>query len=74
MLVRIIKNWSDPDLMRQTSGVSGCWEGIRFTCDPVEECDAVIVLNSVPEPVSVRCPPSNVWALMQEPYVRGVFD
>jgi len=74
MLVRVIKNWSAPDLMRQTPGTSGCWERIRFTCDPVEECDAVIVLNRVPEQVSVRCPPENVWALMQEPYVRGVFD
>jgi len=74
MLVRIIKNWSAPDLMRQTPGTSGCWGGIRFTFDPVEECDAVIVLNRVPEPLSVRCPPENVWALMQEPYVRGVFE
>lgn len=74
MLVRIIKNWSSPDLMRQTPGVSGYWKGVRFTCDPVDEYDAVIVLNRVPEPVSVRCPPENVWALMQEPYIRGVFD
>lgn len=74
MLVRIIKNWNAPDLMRQTPGISGCWGEIRFTCDPVEECDAVIVLNRVPEPIAVRCPPDNVCALMQEPYIRGVFD
>jgi hypothetical protein len=74
MLVRIIKNWESPDLMRQTPDASGCWEGIRFTCDPVAECDAVAVLNRVPEPVSVCCPPGNVWVLMQEPYIRGLFD
>jgi len=74
MLVRIIKTWTSPDLMRQTPGTSGCWRDIRFTCDPVDECDAVIVLNHVPEPVSVRCSPDNVWVLMQEPYIRGVFD
>lgn len=60
--------------MRQTPGISGCWEGIHFTYDPVTECDAVIVLNRVPEPAPVRCSPENVWVLMQEPYVRGVFD
>lgn len=74
MLVRVIKNWSDPDLMRQTPGASGNWGGLHFTCDPVGECDAVIVLNHVPEQLSVRCSPSNVWALMQEPYVPGVFE
>lgn len=74
MLVRIIKNWSTPDLMRQTPDISGCWGGMRFTCNPVDECDVVIVLNHVPEPVSVHCSPDNVWALMQEPYVRSVFD
>lgn len=60
--------------MRQTPGTSGCWEGIRFTCNPIEECDVVIVLNHVPVPVSVRCTPDNVWVLMQEPYIPGVFD
>lgn len=73
MLVRVIKNWSDPDLMRQTPGASGDWEGIHFTCDPVGECDAVIVLNRSPNAFAVRCPPENVWALMQEPYIPGVF-
>lgn len=61
-------------MMRQTSGNSGNWEGIRFTCDPVDECDAVVVLNRVPETVSVHCAPDNVWALMQEPYVCGFFE
>lgn len=74
MLIRIIKNWSAPDLMRQTPGTSGWWEGIQFTSTPVDECDAVIVLNRVPERASVHCSPKNVWAMMQEPYVAGVFD
>lgn len=74
MLIRIIKNWVAPDLMRQTPGASGCWEGLRFTCDPVDKCDAVIVLNRMLEPVSVCCPPDNIWVLMQEPYIPGVFD
>lgn len=74
MLVRIIKNWAAPDLMRQTPEISGVWEGITFTCNPIVECDVVFVLNSVPEPSSLRCPPDNIWALMQEPYITDVFD
>ena len=71
MLVRIIKNWDSPDLKRQTPGTSGHWDDVQFTFDDVEECDAVIVLNTVTAPVRVYCSPDNVWALMQEPYVPG---
>jgi len=74
MLVRIIKNWSYPDLMRQTPGGTGAWDGIQFTSEPVDECDLVIVLNHVPCEISVRCAPENVWAVMQEPYVRDIFE
>ena len=61
-------------MMRQTPKNSGSWEGIRFTCDPVKECDVVIVLNRVPDTESVICSQDNVWALMQEPYIPGVFE
>ena len=74
MLVRIIKNWSYPDLLRQTPGGTGTWGGIQFTTEPVDECDLVIVLNHVPGETPVRCAPENVWAIMQEPYVSGVFQ
>lgn len=68
-LVRIVKDWDSPDLMRQTSGCSGVWDGISFTLDPVERCDYLVVLNHARagETVSVCCPPNNVWAIMQEP-------
>lgn len=74
MLIRVIKNWAQPDLLRQTENASGCWGDVCFTLEPVEECDAVVVLNHVAAPTRVRCSPDNIWALMQEPYVRGVFD
>jgi hypothetical protein len=67
MLVRIVKNWSAPDLMRQTPGGRGEWEGIRFTLDAVPECDYVVALNYPPAQFEVRVPPSNVWAIAQEP-------
>jgi hypothetical protein len=70
VLVRIIKDWSFPDLMRQSPGVSGCWEGIEFTFDAVRECDYVIALNRVPADTEVFCPPENIWAMMQEPPVK----
>jgi len=66
-LVRILKDWSDPDLLRQTPGGAGGWEGVRFTLDPVPECDYAVVLNRPAEDAVVRCPPAGVWALMQEP-------
>ncbi len=68
-IVRIIKDWDSPDLKRQTPGGMGIWNEVRFTTDPVEKCDYVIVLNHARdgEVVTVNCPPSNIWALIQEP-------
>ena len=74
-LVRIIKNWEWPDLMRQTPGQSGIWDDIQFTVDPVEECDVVVMLNNnMKKETRVKCLRENVWALMQEPYVKGFTD
>jgi hypothetical protein len=69
MLIRIVKNWTEPDLFRQTPGGKGVWNNIRFTLNPVDECDALLVLNEPREDITVRCPPENVWAIFQEPYV-----
>ena len=74
MIVRVIKNWSWPDLTRQTPGSSGVWKGIKITCDPVSECDVAIILNFVPEQTTLQCAPENIWAIMQEPYIEGIFD
>lgn len=68
-LVRIIKDWSWPDLLRQTPGGSGEWDGIRFTLDPVDECDYAVVLNRVPADMKLICPRKHVWAIIQEPPV-----
>jgi hypothetical protein len=66
-LVRIVKNWDYPDLMLQTPAGAGIWNEIEFTLDPVQTCDALVVLNHTARPVKVKCPPQNVWALVQEP-------
>jgi hypothetical protein len=74
-LVRIVKDWDWPDLMRQTPGQKGIWNGIRFTFDTVEECDFLVMLNNrMKIATRVTCPPENIWALMQEPYEEGFSD
>ncbi len=65
--VVIIKNWQEPDLLRQTSKSLGIWNDIHFTSDIKKECDDVVVLNYSPKIVKLSVPPENVWCLMQEP-------
>ena len=73
--VTIIKNWSWPDLRRQTPNGDGVWGGISFSMNADSVCDAVVVLNNCLEkPVSANVRGQNVWALMQEPYAKGVTD
>jgi hypothetical protein len=68
-LVRIVKNWDWPEIFRQVPGGGDTWEGVRFTHEPVDECDLLLILNRVPKPVSVRVPAENVWMLVQEPAI-----
>lgn len=74
-LVRIVKNWEKPDLLRQTPGNDGVWGGVRFTLDPVVGCDYLVFLNNLmTNVVHARCAPENIWAIMQEPYMKGHSD
>lgn len=74
-LVRIVKNWDWPDLMRQTPGQKGVWDGIQFTVAPIEDCDFLVMLNnSMETDTRVRCPEKNICAIMQEPYMKGHSD
>lgn len=71
-LVRILRNYEAPDLLRQTPHNSGVWEGIRFVVsnesDPRGEApDYVVVLNYVRRPVELRCRRDRIWGLSQEP-------
>jgi hypothetical protein len=45
-LVRIEKDWDWPDLLRQTPGGQGVWDGIQFTTDEILDCDALVMLNN----------------------------
>lgn len=67
VLVRVIKNWKWPDLLRQTPGQKGQWNGIQFSTEPIIKCDYAIILNMPSENTEVECPQRNIWAIMQEP-------
>ncbi|QJE73655.1 hypothetical protein HHL28_11630 [Aerophototrophica crusticola] len=71
MLVRLIRNYPDPGWRAQCPGGTGTLGGITFTDAPVAECDAVIICNHSPEDVELRCPPANVWSVVQEPWWPG---
>lgn len=70
-LVRVIKNWTFPDLMRQTPRCSGMWEGVQFVTEPAGECDYAVVLTYPKESMVVRCPENHLWLLLQEPPTEG---
>ncbi len=73
--VTIVKDWKRPDLRRQTPNGEGVWDNIHFSIDAGETCDALVVLNNcLPQSFSTTVDGKNVWALMQEPYVKGVTD
>ena len=73
--VTIVKDWDWPDLRRQTPNGDGIWDGIHFSIDDAEVCDALVVLNNrLEHSFSITVKGNNVWALMQEPYVKGVTD
>ncbi len=75
LLVRIASDWDCSHLLDQTPGSAGVWDGIRFTTQPVHECDYLVMLNNRKiGAVTALCPPENVWAIMQEPYIPGLYD
>jgi len=70
-IVRIIKGYNWPNLLRQTPEEKGIWENIHFTEQPIEECDYVMILNPVNEETTVNCPPENIWYMTQEPVTES---
>lgn len=42
------------------------YEGVRFTLDPIEKCDYMIVVNRAAFNINVTCPPQNIWLFFQE--------
>lgn len=74
-LIRIVKDWDWPDLLRQTPGQKGEWDGISFTLNPVQESDFLVMLNNrIEVETSGFCPRDNIWMLIQEPFEAGITD
>ena len=74
-LVRIAADWDCSNILRQTPGGRGVWESIRFTTEPIAECDYLFMFNNRRlAAVEVRCPRDHVWCMIQEPYIPGLFD
>lgn len=74
-LVRIVKDWDWPDLLRQTPGGKGRWEDIDFVLSEAGECDFLVILNNrLKQPATSLCPPEHVWMIVQEPYYPGLTD
>ena len=68
--IRIVKNWQWPDLMQQTPGYTGMWGEVQFTEKPVEKCDYLIILNNLEINLELKCPPSHIWRVVQEPPIE----
>lgn len=66
MLVRILKYWKYPDILRQTPGSTGVWNGINFVIDEPGRCDYAIIHGRLEEPTWVRCPKGHIWLVMGE--------
>lgn len=73
-LVRIVKNWDYPDLKRQTPNCKGVWDGIQYTEEAIAACDYLVVLNCIPENLTIKCPKENIFVIFQEPYYEDTCD
>jgi hypothetical protein len=70
MRVRVLKNWDNPDITRQSPLGDGVWNGVKFCFkDSEAEYDALLALNYPDRSTQVRCPPRNTGILVQEPFV-----
>lgn len=73
-IVKIIKNWSIPELFRQLPiNSNNKWEGIEFTYNQNIETDYAVVLNYIPKgSEQILQNSKKIWAFMQEPCVGSI--
>lgn len=72
MVIRIVKDWNRVDhLFQQTPNNDGYWDGIRFTMDPLERCDAIVFTNRIKNEINIRCREGNRWLIQMEPPIPG---
>ncbi len=66
MKVCIVKDW-EGDMMRQTPGGKGKWEGVTFVNGNSCFADVVVVLNSFPKNIFGFYREGGKWLMSQEP-------
>lgn len=74
LTVKIIKDWESPNLLRQTPNSLGIWNNVKFILETNLDSDYIIVLNKIDLDLSVFISIENVWAVMQEPYIKGIHE
>jgi len=65
--VCLLRNYSFPDLKRQSPGGKGEWNNVRFVFEPVKECDYLVVFNRPEQNVNIRVKKGGAWLFVQEP-------
>jgi hypothetical protein len=55
------------NLLGQTPSEKGQWDRIKFTFDPIDECDFLIIINRSLTSFRIKVPSENIWAIIQEP-------
>lgn len=81
-VVRTFRCWDNPDILKLLPGYSrnqtsnhGRWGDKVFYCEEDGDCDYAIVFNRVGKNNRyINCPPSNVWQIVQEPYIYHAHD
>lgn len=71
MLVRIVKDWDNPNIFRQIPGEGQIWDNVEFTIDPVSRCDILIVLNSPERNLFINTRKGGRWLFSQEPATKN---
>ena len=71
--IGLIKNWSYPDLFRQTPNCSGKWGEVSFFEDQDSFCDFVLILNKPSRKYNFECYDKHLWLIIQEPPI-DVFE
>src|ERR1051326_1901616 len=67
MLIRLVKDWKNLNLLRQTPDNNGIWGDFKFVFNEIEECDFLIVLNRSITDISITCPSGHKWIIAMEP-------
>ena len=72
--VFISGNYETEMLNKLSPKEDGIWNNYFFGYDPSEEYDYVIIMNYLQKNLTIKTIPENIWAFMQEPYIKGRFE